>query len=74
MSNIRYFSYDVIGANFEYGVKEHPQKQMINLGFTLLYSVPEPIADCWIFKTSGGPSEVPGYLEELDKSYKFDFE
>lgn len=62
---VRCFWYSVIGADLDYGVHAHPQDEMRRLGFKLLYSIPEPIADGWVFKVSGGPDEVPGYLSEL---------
>lgn len=52
-------------ADLEYGVKEHPQIQMKNLGFKLINSVPQSIADCWWFTVEDYDFKTPPYLSEI---------
>ena len=59
------YRYDLIGADLDYGVKEHPQKQMKKIGFNVVKSEPIPIADCWIFEVDNDIENIPGYLEEI---------
>lgn len=68
---IKHYRYDIIGADLNYGVHEHPQKQMRKLGFHVIKSEPFSIADFWIFRVDNDIQEVPGYIDEVSKDFKF---
>lgn len=38
--------YDMWSAGVQHGIDKHPQLHMKELGFTLIHSVPQSIADC----------------------------
>lgn len=59
------YRYDLICAGLDYGIKEHPQKQMKKLGFNVVESEPIPIADCWIFEVNNDIDNIPEYLVEI---------
>lgn len=59
------YRYDLICAGLNYGIKEHPQKQMKKLGFNVVESEPIPIADCWIFEVNNDIDNIPEYLVEV---------
>lgn len=65
------YRYDIIGASLDYGVKEHPQIQMKNLGYKVIKSEPVPIADCWWFRVDNEINKVPGYLYLMSNDFKF---
>lgn len=65
------YRYDMIGASIEYGVRKHPQQDMIDLGFTVEKSEPVPIADSWWFRVKNEIDFVPSYLTELGTDFKF---
>ena len=56
--------YDVIGA-YECGVKLHPQEQMKKLGYELIDSIPQMIADCWWFTVDRFIEPLPEYLSKM---------
>lgn len=64
------YRYDVIGAD-QSGVKEHPQKQMMNLGFNIIKAEPVIIADCWWFRVDNEIENVPEYLYLMRDDFKF---
>lgn len=66
------YRYDIIGAELNCGVKDHPQKVMKDLGFKVVKCEPVPIADCWLFKVENEIDEVPSYLTELNDLSFFD--
>lgn len=68
MKNLRY---DVISADLDYGVKMHPQTDMLRLGYNLIKSEPVMIADCWWFRVSNQISNPPPYIDELPDDFKF---
>lgn len=68
MNNYRY---DMIGADLDYGIKLHPQEDMMRLGYKLVKSEPVPIADCWWFRTENEIENTPGYLHKMRDSFKF---
>ena len=63
------YRYDIIGADLDYGIKEHPQKQMEKLGFKVVKAEPVPIADCWIFGVENDIEDVPKYLRRISDIY-----
>ena len=56
--------YDVIGAYY-CGVKLHPQEQMESLGYKLIDSIPQSIADCWWFTVDRFIEPLPEYLHKI---------
>jgi hypothetical protein len=65
------YRYDMIGADLDYNIHEHPQAQMKKLGFKLIKSEPVPVADCWWFKVENEIENVPGYLDLMLDDFKF---
>ena len=63
--------YDVWSSQVTYGVKEHPQKHMKDLGFTLIHSVPQSVADCWWFTVEDFDFDLPPYLSPM--TYNLDY-
>lgn len=61
--------YDLRTA-FECGVHAHPQIQMQSLGYKLLGSVPQSIADCWWFTVDKIRYPLPDYLTEMEYDYE----
>ena len=57
--------YDVIGADIECGIKQHPQKQMRELGYTILDATPQSIADGWEFTVDKFIEPLPPYLRKI---------
>lgn len=68
MKNLRY---DVIGADIDYGVKLHPQNDMMRLGYNVIKSEPVPIGDCWWFRVENDIENRPGYLHDLKDDFLF---
>lgn len=68
MVNLRY---DIIGADLDHGVRQHPQQQMKELGLNVVKSEPCPIADCWFFRVTNDSKNLPGYLTILSENFKF---
>lgn len=66
------YRYDLIGADLDFGVNEHPQIQMKKLGFNIVKSEPIPIGDCWIFGVDNDIEDVPKYLYRISDDYKWD--
>lgn len=56
--------YSVLEAN-ACGVSKHPQEQMEALGYRLIDSVPQPIADCWWFTVDKFIEPLPPYLMKM---------
>lgn len=67
---MKHFRYDIIGAHY-YGVNEHPQTQMKNLGFHWVKSEPVPIADCWWFRCDEYPDSIPSYIDIMKDDFRF---
>lgn len=65
------YKYDLIGADIDCGIKEHPQVQMKKLGVKVIKSEPVPIADCWWFRTETEINPLPKYLREMSDNFKF---
>lgn len=65
------YRYDIIGASLDYGINEHPQIQMKNLGYKVVKSEPVPIADCWWFRVDNEIENVPDYLYSMSDDFKF---
>ena len=57
--------YDVIDADIKCGINQHPQKQMKELGYTVLDAVPESIADGWRFTVDKFIEPLPSYLQKI---------
>ena len=68
---MKHYRYDIIGADLDAGIKEHPQSQMKNLGFKLIKSEPVPIADCWWFRVENEIENIPSYLTLMPDDFKF---
>lgn len=63
---MKFLRYDVIGSSYA-GIDEHPQTQMKNLGFKLIHSVPQSIADCWWFCVEDYDNiELPNYIHPMN--------
>lgn len=56
--------YDIIGADY-CGVKLHPCEQMLSLGYKLIDSIPQSIADCWWFTVDKFIEPLPSYLHKI---------
>lgn len=65
-------SYDLRGAHDQLGSRcVHPQRDMMNLaviqGFSIVHSLPIPIADCWWFWLEfDRRPDLPAYTREVD--------
>lgn len=68
---MKHYRYDMIGADLDYHIQEHPQAQMNKLGLKVIKSEPVPIGDCWWFRTENSLSDLPGYLSEMSDDFKF---
>ena len=68
---IENYRFDMIGASLDYGVKEHPQKVMKDLGYNVVKCEPVPIGDCWWFRVSNHIDPVPPYLHRMKDDFKF---
>ena len=71
MAEYKQLHYDIWTADLKCGVNEHPQKQMKNLGYKVIGSVPQSIADCWCFTVEEFIEPLPPYLKKM--SYNFDY-
>ena len=71
MAEYKQLHYDIWTADLKCGVNEHPQKQMKNLGYKVIGSVPQSIADCWWFTVEEFIEPLPPYLKKM--SYNFDY-
>ena len=63
--------YDMWSAQVNYNVNTHPQQHMKDLGFILINSVPQSIADCWWFTVEDFDFDLPPYLSYME--YNFDY-
>lgn len=61
--------YDLIGAGLKYGVKEHPQIDMKNMGYKVTNCEPIPIADCWVFEVEELIKPLAPYLHVIKNDY-----
>lgn len=68
---MKHYRYDMISANLNAGVKEHPQIQMKNLGYKVVKSEPVPIADCWWFRVENEIENTPNYLYKMRDDFRF---
>lgn len=69
IKDMKSYRYDLIGADLNFGVKEHPQIQMKKLGFNVVKAEPVPIADCWIFIVENDIKNVPEYLKDISNCW-----
>ena len=69
MSKYKQLRYCMITA-YECGINEHPQKHMKDLGYKIIGSVPQSIADCWWFTVEEFIEPLPPYLSVIE--YNFD--
>jgi hypothetical protein len=64
--------YDLIGADLNYNIHQHPQKQMKELSqelnFETIGAEPVSIADCWMFwlESDNENLELPGYIKIIN--------
>lgn len=65
------YRYNLIEAHLDYGIKEHPQMHMENLGYKVIKSEPVPIADCWWFRVENEIKNTPKYLYPMNDDFKF---
>lgn len=63
--------YDMWSAMVSHNVTEHPQIQMKNLGFQVIHSVPQSIADCWWFTVEDFDFSMPPYLREMEYNLNY---
>jgi hypothetical protein len=63
--NGKQLHYDLISAGLLHGITEHPQRQMIKLGYKVIDSEPLLIVDKWWFKVEEIIHPLPGYLTEV---------
>jgi hypothetical protein len=68
---MKHYRYDMYGAIVCNGIKEHPQKQMKNLGYNVIKAEPVTIADCWWFRVDNEIENVPEYLYPMSDDFKF---
>ena len=47
-------------------MKVHPQMDMINMGYQLGKSTPEPMTTSWYFEVDEVIEPLPAYLEEVN--------
>ena len=60
---------------YESNVLNHPQTVMKELGIEYEQSIPESIADCWIFKNCKNvPNPLPEYLVDISHLQKINNE
>ena len=62
--------YDMWTA-YDCGIKEHPQTVMKNLGYEVIGSVPQSIADCWWFTVKEFIEPLPKYLTKIEYNYDY---
>lgn len=65
------YRYDVICADVDYHIKDHPVTQMCKLGFNIVKGEPVPIGDCWWFRVNNDINIIPEYLTILPDDFKF---
>jgi hypothetical protein len=63
--------YDMMTANFNCGVYQHPQKQMMDLGYNIIAAVAQSIGDQWWFTVEDYIEPLPEYLSKME--YDFDY-
>ena len=63
--------YDMYSAQVNYGVKKHPQADMRDLGFKLINSVAQSVADAWWFTVEDFDFELPGYLKPMEYNLNY---
>lgn len=65
------YRYNLITADLDCGIHEHPQVQMKKLGAKVVKYEPVPIGDCWWFRTENEITPLPEYLFEMPDDFKF---
>ena len=70
MNKYKQLRYDCIDAYIKCGIYEHPERQMKKLGYKVIASVPQSIADQWWFTVEEIIYPLPMYLTEM--SYDFE--
>ena len=63
------YRYDLIKADIDYHIKEHPQTDLIKKGLKWERCEPCPIADCWFFEFKKEIINPPPYLEKLNTKF-----
>ena len=66
-----HYRYDVIAADIDYGIKKHPQQDLIDRGLHWTKAEPFSIADCWIFRFEKPIENPPFYLARIRDDFKF---
>lgn len=65
----RCLRYDYVGADIDYGVKDHPITNMKNMGYKILQCEPFPIGDCYFFKVEKVIKPLAPYLSIMKKDW-----
>lgn len=63
------YRYDLIKADIDYHIKEHPQIDLTKKGLKWERCEPCPIADCWFFEFKKEIINPPPYLEKLNTKF-----
>ena len=66
-----YYSYDIVKAELEYGVRVIAPIKMKQLGFTVIKSEPDAVDDVWWFATENTICKYPPYINQLNNEIKF---
>ena len=69
---VKNLHYDLISADLDYDVHEHPQQVVRELGLHVVKAEPFPIGDCWIFRVDNADAvELPGFITFTSDDFKF---
>lgn len=66
-----YYSYDIVKAELEHGVRVIAPIKMKQLGFKIIKSEPDAVDDVWWFETKNKICEYPPYINQLNTEIKF---
>ena len=71
MKEYKQLKYNIMTAVLDCGINDHPQTQMKKLGYKVLGSVPQSIADCWWFTVEDYIEPLPPYLTKMNYNYDY---
>ena len=71
MKEYKQLKYDVMMAGLMCGVNKHPQKQMKELGYNVIGSVPQTISDSWWFTVEEYIEPLPKYLSKFEYNFNY---
>lgn len=70
MNKHKQLRYCVITAHYD-GIDIHPQEQMKKLGYKVIASVPQSVADCWWFTVEDFIEPLPKYLAKIEYDFEY---